>query len=81
MPRRQETLKSIPSTSVIAQVYNPEPGRWRLESQEFRVILSYMVSLRLAWEAEDPVSKQNKIRPTLSTSGRCLKNYRNYLLQ
>jgi hypothetical protein len=34
---------------------SPILGRWRQEDREFKAILHYLVSLRLAWAIGDPV--------------------------
>lgn len=36
----------------------PVLGKWRQKDQVFKVIFSYMVSLRLTWAPSDPVTNK-----------------------
>lgn len=48
------------------------PGRWRQEDEEFKSILGYVASLRLAWVREDAISKQtSKIKQQNKTIPQC----------
>lgn len=44
----------------------PALGRWGRKDQKCKTILGSVVSLRLAWDIKDPVSKKNKINLKLN---------------
>lgn len=53
------------SVCGVARLY-PTLGRWKQASQEFKVILGYVVSLRLGWTIVNCVSKQtNRKNPAM----------------
>jgi hypothetical protein len=63
-----QALGSTPSTTVnmVSMSLIQPLGRWRQKDQEFRVILDYIVSWRLAWSI-DPISKSQKHKNRFST--------------
>lgn len=38
-----------PQKAGVVHICNPTIGRWRQESEEFKIILNYIASLRSAW--------------------------------
>ena len=49
LPGMQEAVGSIPSTTQLGVVVHTCVRRWRQQNQKFKVILSYLASLRSAW--------------------------------
>lgn len=65
--KRELKKKITDSRSVcgVARLYTTR-GRWKQESQEFKVILGYILSLRLGWTIVNCVSKQtNRKNPAM----------------
>lgn len=67
----QRQLSSLNSFFSIIELYYqawwhspviPILGRWRQEAQQFKVVLSYIVSSRLAWATRGPVSGAKQSR-------------------
>lgn len=62
-PERGETEdeKSMPIWSQPTRAGQGRAlRRWRQEAQEFKVILTYVMSARLAWDTGDPVSEKKR---------------------
>lgn len=47
---------------LVACAYNGSPGMWRQEDHKFKVIVSYIMGLRLAWDAWDSLSKSKILK-------------------
>lgn len=64
---KRELKKITDSRSVcgVACLYTTR-GRWKQKNQEFKVILGYILSLRLGWTIVNCVSKQtNRKNPVM----------------
>lgn len=64
-------LGSNPSTTLSVMTCACNPSTWDIciqEDQKFKVVLGYMVTLRLAWNTVDPDDTQIKKHKRLNCS-------------